>query len=172
MALFYKEWGIDLGTVNTVIAEGGQIVLSEPTTVVIDSDAEKVVEVGEEARHMFGRVPEGYDVVHPLQDGAIADFEVAQVLLTWFLRKVCGSITPFKPRAMVTVPHGVTSVERRAASEAVLRAGCREVFLVTRTLAAAVGAGLRTSTPSGTLVVYLGGGVAEASVITRTGPPV
>jgi rod shape-determining protein MreB len=172
MALFYKELGIDLGTVNTVIAEGGQIVLSEPTTVVIDTDAQKVVEVGEEARHMYGRVPEGYDVVYPLQDGAIADFEVAQVLLTWFLRKVCGSITPFKPRAMVTVPYGITSVERRAASEAVLRAGCREVFLIQRTLAAAIGAGLPISTPSGNMVAYLGGGVAESSVITMNGPVV
>ena len=172
MALFYKELGIDLGTVNTIISEGGQIILSEPTMVVIDVDAQKVVEVGEEARHMYGRVPEGYEVVHPMQDGAIADFEVAQVLLTWFIRKVCGAVSPFKPRAMVTVPHGITSVERRAASEAVLRAGCREVFLVTRTLAAAVGAGLPISTPSGNMVVYLGGGVTEASVITMNGPVV
>ena len=172
MALFYKELGIDLGTVNTIIAEGGQIVLSEPTMVVIDEDEQKIVEVGEQARHMYGRVPEGYEVVHPLQYGAIADFEVTQVLLTWFIRKVCGSISPFKPRAMVTVPHGITSVERRAASEAVLRAGCREVFLVTRTLAAAVGAGLPISTPSGNMVVYLGGGVTEASVITMNGPVV
>jgi rod shape-determining protein MreB len=172
MALFYKELGIDLGTVNTIISEGGQIVLSEPTIVVIDVDAQKVVEVGEEARHMYGRVPEGYEVVHPMQYGAIADFEVAQVLLTWFIRKVCGTLSPFKPRAMVTIPHGITSVERRAASEAVLRAGCREVFLVTRTLAAAVGAGLPISTPSGNMVVYLGGGVAEAAVITMNGPVV
>src|SRR4030042_6218265 len=103
MALFYKELGIDLGTVNTIISEGGQIVLSEPTMVVIDVDAQKVVEVGEEARHMYGRVPEGYEVVHPMQYGAIAGFAVAQVLLTWFIRKVCGTISPFKPRAMVTI---------------------------------------------------------------------
>jgi rod shape-determining protein MreB len=99
MALLYKELGIDLGTVNTIISEGGQIVLSEPTMVVIDVDEQKVVEVGEQARHMFGRVPEGYEVCHPMQDGAIADFEVAQVLLTWFIRKVSGAVSPFKPRA-------------------------------------------------------------------------
>jgi rod shape-determining protein MreB len=169
MALLYKELGIDFGTVNTIIAEGGQIVLSEPTMVVIDVDEQKVVEVGTEARHMYGRVPEGYEVVHPLRDGVIADFEVAQTLLTWFLRKVCGSVSPFKPRAMMTIPHGITSVERRAASEAALRSGCREVFLVHRTMAAAVGAGLPVSTPSGNMVVYLGGGVAEANVITMNG---
>jgi rod shape-determining protein MreB len=169
MALFYKELGIDLGTVNTIIAEGGQIVLSEPTMVVIDVDEQKVVEVGEEAHHMYGRVPEGYEVIYPMKDGVIADFEVTQVLLTWFLRKVCGSFSPFKPRASVTVPSGVTSVEKRAASEAVLRAGCREVLLVPRTLAAAVGAGLPVGTPSGNMVVYLGGGVAEAAVITMNG---
>jgi rod shape-determining protein MreB len=169
MALFYKELGIDFGTVNTIIAEGGQIVLSEPTMVVIDVDEQKVVEVGEEARHMYGRVPEGYEVIHPLRDGVIADFEVAQTLLTWFLRKVTGSVSPFKPRAIITVPYGITSVERRAASEAALRSGCREVHLVSGTTAAAVGAGLPVSTPSGNMVVYLGGGVAEASVISMNG---
>lgn len=169
MALFYKELGIDFGTVNTIIAEGGQIILSEPTMVVIDVDEQKVVEVGEQARHMYGRVPEGYEVIHPLRDGVIADFEVSQTLLTWFLRKVTGSVSPFKPRAMMTIPHGVTSVERRAASEVALRAGCREVHLVQRSMAAAVGAGLPVSTPSGNMVVYLGGGVAEASVISMNG---
>jgi rod shape-determining protein MreB len=169
MALFYKELGIDFGTVNTIISEGGQIVLSEPSMVVIDVEELKVVEVGEEARHMYGRVPEGYEVLHPLRDGVIADFEVAQTLLTWFLRKVTGSISPFKPRAMMTIPHGITSVERRAASEVALRSGCREVHLVSRSMAAAVGAGLPVSTPSGNMVVYLGGGGAEASVISMNG---
>ena len=170
MALFSKELGIDLGTVNTIIAEGGQIVLSEPTMAVIDVDEQQVKDVGAEARQMYGRVPEGLEVMYPMRDGVIADFEVTQILLKVFLGKVCGQLSMFKPRAMMTVPHGVTSVERRAASEAALRAGCREVLLIQRTLAAAVGAGLPVGTPSGNMVVYIGGGVTEASVIAMNGP--
>jgi rod shape-determining protein MreB and related proteins len=170
MALFSKGLGIDLGTVNTIIAESGQIVLSEPSMAMIDVDENQVKDVGAGARAMYGRVPEGFEVVYPMRDGVIADFEVTQIMLKVFLSKVCGQLSFFKPKACVTVPHEITSVERRAASEAALRAGCSEVILAQRTMAAAVGAELPINTPTGNMVVYIGGGVTEASVIALNGP--
>ena len=169
MALLYRDLGVDLGTVNTLIAEGGEIVLSEPTMAAIDVDDQKIVALGQEAKDMYGRVPEGIEVMYPLRDGVIADYEVTERILSYFIQKVCGPVRLFKPRAMVTVPYGVTSVEGRAAHEAAFRAGCREVFLVPRTLAAAVGSGLPIGTPSGNMVVYLGGGASESSVIAVNG---
>jgi rod shape-determining protein MreB len=169
MALLYRDLGVDLGTVNTLIAEGGEIVLSEPTMAAIDVDDQKIVALGQEAKDMYGRVPEGIEVMYPLRDGVIADYEVTERILSYFIQKVCGPVRLFKPRAMVTVPYGVTSVEGRAAHEAAFRAGCREVYLVPRTLAAAVGSGLPIATPSGNMVVYLGGGASESSVIAVNG---
>ena len=169
MALLYRELGIDLGTVNTLIAEGGEIVLSEPTMAAIDVDEQKIVALGQEAKDMYGRVPEGIQVMYPLRDGVIADYEVTERILAYFIQKVCGPVRLFKPRAMVTVPYGVTSVEGRAAHEATFRAGSREVTLVQRSLAAAVGAGLPIGTPSGNMVVYLGGGASESAVIAVNG---
>jgi rod shape-determining protein MreB len=169
MALLYRDLGIDLGTINTLIAEGGEIVLSEPTMAAIDVEEQKIVALGQEAKDMYGRVPEGIEVMYPLRDGVIADYEVTERILSYFIQKVCGPVRIFKPRAMVTVPYGVTSVEGRAAHEAAFRAGCREVFLVPRTLAAAVGSGLPVGTPSGNMVVYLGGGTSESSVIAVNG---
>ncbi|OGO49281.1 MAG: rod shape-determining protein [Chloroflexi bacterium RBG_16_64_43] len=169
MALLYRELGIDLGTVNTLIAEGGEIVLSEPTMAAIDVDEQKIVALGQEAKDMYGRVPEGIQVMYPLRDGVIADYEVTERILAYFIQKVCGPVRLFKPRAMVTVPYGVTSVEGRAAHEATFRAGSREVILVQRALAAAVGAGLPIGTPSGNMVVYLGGGASESAVISVNG---
>jgi len=169
MALLYRDLGIDLGTINTLIAEGGEIVLSEPTMAAIDVEEQKIVALGQEAKDMYGRVSEGIEVMYPLRDGVIADYEVTERILSYFIQKVCGPVRIFKPRAMVTVPYGVTSVEGRAAHEAAFRAGCREVFLVPRTLAAAVGSGLPVGTPSGNMVVYLGGGTSESSVIAVNG---
>jgi len=169
MALLYRDLGIDLGTINTLIAEGGEIVLSELTMAAIDVEEQKIVALGQEAKDMYGRVPEGIEVMYPLRDGVIADYEVTERILSYFIQKVCGPVRIFKPRAMVTVPYGVTSVEGRAAHEAAFRAGCREVFLVPRTLAAAVGSGLPVGTPSGNMVVYLGGGTSESSVIAVNG---
>ncbi|MCX6025738.1 MAG: rod shape-determining protein [Chloroflexi bacterium] len=169
MALLYRELGIDLGTVNTLIAEGGEVVLSEPTMAAIDVDEQKIVALGQEAKDMYGRVPEGIQVMYPLRDGVIADYEVTERILSYFIQKVCGPLRLFKPRAMVTVPYGVTSVEGRAAHEATFRAGSREVFLVPRSLAAAAGAGLPIGTPSGNMVVYLGGGASESAVIAVNG---
>jgi len=169
MALFGKDLGIDLGTVNTLICERGEIVLHEPTVVAIDVDELKIVEVGQAAREMDGRVPEEIEVMRPLRDGVIADFEVTHRMLGHFIEKVCGPARLFKPRVMITVPYGVTSVESRAVHEAALQAGSRDAHLIQEPLAGAIGVGLPIATPSGNMVVNLGGGGVQAAVIAMTG---
>jgi rod shape-determining protein MreB len=169
MGLFGKDLGIDLGTVNTLICEGDEIVLHEPTVVAVDIEELKIVEVGQAAREMDGRVPETIEVMRPLRDGVIADFEITHRMLGHFLEKVCGPARLFKPRVMITVPYGVTSVESRAVHEAGLQAGSREVHLIQEPLAAAIGVGLPIATPSGNLVVDLGGGVTQAAVLAMSG---
>lgn len=169
MALFGKDLGIHLGTVNTVICEGDQVALYEPTVVAIDSDELKIVEVGQAAREMDGRTPEIIEVMRPLHEGVIADFEVTQRMLGYFIEKVCGPARLFKPRVMITVPEGATSVERRAVHEAALQAGSRQVYLIQEPLAAAIGIGLPIATPSGNMVVGLGGGSTQAAVLAMSG---
>lgn len=169
MPVFGKDLGIDLGTVNTLISDNGEIVLHEPTVVAIDIEELKIVDVGQSAREMDGRVPEVIEVSRPLRDGVIADFEVTHRMLGHFIEKVCGPARLFKPRVMITVPLGVTSVESRAVHEAALQAGSREVYLIQEPLAAAIGVGLPIATPSGNMVVDLGGGVTQAAVIAMSG---
>lgn len=169
MAIFGKDLGVDLGTVNTLIAEGDEIVLHEPTVVAVDIEELKIVDVGHSAREMDGRVPEVIEVTRPLREGVIADFEITQRMLGHFIERVCGSARLFKPRVMMTVPLGVTSVESRAVHEAALQAGSREVYLIQEPLAAAIGVGLPIATPSGNMTVILGGGVVQAAVIAMSG---
>ncbi|MBI3362500.1 MAG: rod shape-determining protein, partial [Chloroflexi bacterium] len=114
MALLYKDIGIDLGTVNILIYQGGEIVLHEPCLAAIEIDEQKLVAIGQEARDMYGRVGENIEVMRPLRDGVIADYEVTERMLSYFIAKVCGPLRLFKPRTMVSVPWGVTSVESRA----------------------------------------------------------
>ncbi len=169
MPLFGKDLGIDLGTVNTLICEGDEIVLHEPTVVAIDIEELKIVDVGHSARDMDGRVPEVIEVSRPLREGVIADFEVTHRMLGHFIEKVSGPTRLFKPRVMITAPLGATSVERRAVHEAALQAGSREVHLIQEPLAAAIGVGLPIATPSGNMVVVLGGGVTQAAVMAMSG---
>lgn len=169
MAIFGKDLGVDLGTVNTLIAEGDEIVLHEPTVVAVDIEELKIVDVGHSAREMDGRVPEVIEVTRPLREGVIADFEITQRMLGHFIERVCGPTRLFKPRVMMTVPLGVTSVESRAVHEAALQAGSREVYLIQEPLAAAIGVGLPIATPSGNMTVILGGGVVQAAVIAMSG---
>jgi len=169
VALFGKELGVDLGSVNTLICDGGEIVLHEPTMVAVDVEQMKIVEVGQAAREMDGRVPEVIEVMRPVRDGVIAEFEVTMRMLRIFVEKVCGPARLFKPRVMITVPFGVTSVESRAVHEAALQAGSRDVHLIQEPLAAAIGVGLPIATPSGNLVVVLGGGVTQAAVMAMSG---
>ncbi|MBF8256596.1 MAG: rod shape-determining protein [Anaerolineales bacterium] len=169
MPLFGKDLGIHLGTVNTVICEGDEVLLYEPTVVAIDSEELKIVEVGQAAREMDGRTPDIIEVMRPLHQGVIADFEVTQRMLGYFIEKVCGPARLFKPRVMITVPEGATSVERRAVHEAALQAGSRQVYLIQEPLAAAIGIGLPIATPSGNMVVGLGGGSTQAAVLAMSG---
>ena len=169
MALFGKDLGIDLGTVNTLICEEGEIVLHEPTVVAIDIEELKIVDVGQAANDMDGRVPEAMEVARPLRDGVIADFEITHRMLGHFIEQVSGPTRLFKPRVMITVPLGATSVESRAVHEATIQAGSRDVYLIQQPLAAAIGVGLPIATPSGNMVVSLGGGVTQAAVMAMSG---
>ena len=169
MALFSKNLGIDLGTVNTLVCEGGEVVLHEPTVVAIAIAEAKIVAVGQEARDMYGRAPDSIEVMRPMRDGVIADYEVTQKLLGYVIAKVCGPFRLFRPNVIITVPYGVTSVESRAVQEATLQAGAREAFLIPEPLAGALGADLPVSTPTGNMVVDLGGGCSEAAVVSMNG---
>jgi rod shape-determining protein MreB and related proteins len=169
MALFSKELGIDLGTLFIRVAEGGHIVLQEPTVAAIVVEEQKMVAWGQEAQDMFGRVPDTLEVIRPLHNGVIADYEVTEYMLEALLRKVSGSLRIFRPRVMITVPFGVTSVESRAVHEAVLQAGSREAYLIQQPLAAAIGVDLPIGTPSGNMIVCLGGGTTQAAVLAMYG---
>ena len=165
MPVFSRELGIDLGTVNIVIAEGKQIILQEPTVVAIVADEQKMVEWGQAARDMLGRVSESIEVVRPMQHGVIAEFEVTENLLHFLIKKICGPMLVFRPKLILTVPYGITSVETRAVHEAGLGAGSREVVLIKQPLAAGLGIDLPISTPSGNMIISLGGGTNQAAVL-------
>lgn len=160
-----RELGIDLGTSNTVIAEGSQVLLNEPSTVSILLDEWKMIEWGQAAKDMFGRVPEGIEVLNPLQHGVIAEYEITENLLKYLVQKIVGPMLLFKPRIILTVPCGVTSVENRAVHEAGLGAGAREVFLIQQPLAAAIGVDLPIAPPTGNMIISLGGGTHQAAVL-------
>lgn len=169
MSILRAEIGVDLGTVNVLIyVRGKGIVIQEPSVVAILTREEIVVEVGEEARQMYGRTPEEIEVARPLREGVIADYQVTQKMLQHFLNRAKGfSLLP--PRVVIGVPYGVTSVERRAVREAAIEAGAGEVFLIREPLAAAFGAGLPVDTATGNMVVDIGGGTAEAAVVSMNG---
>lgn len=169
MALFSKDLGINLGTINTLVCEGGEIVLHEPTIVAITVAEQKVVALGQEARDMYGRAPDSIEVMRPLREGVVADYAVTQIFLQKIIEQVCGRFRLFRPNVVITVPWGVTSVESRAVQEATLQAGAREVFLIPEPLAAALGADLPVATPTGNMVVDLGGGATEAAVVSMNG---
>ncbi len=169
MALFSKDLGIDLGTNNTRAAEGSQVILEEPTVAAIIISEQKMVSWGKEAQDMLGRVPDSIEVNRPLRNGVIADYEVAEYILRDILRKVGGPLQFFRPQVMITVPNGITSVERRAVHEAALQAGARDVALIQQPLAAAIGVDLPIGTPSGNLILSLGGGTTQVAVIAMYG---
>jgi rod shape-determining protein MreB len=167
MGLFDKKLGVDLGTINTLIYERDQIVLQEPTLVALTVEDERIVEIGQPAREMMGRVDdEDIQIIRPVQNGAIADYEVAEAMLRHYFAKIAGRVRFFKPSVMMSVPYGANSVEKRAIYAAAIAAGAREAFLIWEPLAAALGAGLPVGTPAGDMVVNIGGGVTEAAVLT------
>ncbi|MCY3573589.1 MAG: rod shape-determining protein [Chloroflexi bacterium] len=167
MVQFGKRLGLDLGTVNVLIYDSGRIVLQEPSLVALLAEEERIVDFGQPAREMLGRVDdEDIQVMRPLQNGVIADYEVVEAMLEYFFGRIAGRIRLFRPTVMVSVPYGATSVEKRAVREAILQAGAREVQLMWEPLASALGAGLPVGTPAGGMVINIGGGITEAAVLT------
>jgi rod shape-determining protein MreB len=170
---FSRDLGIDLGTANTLVhVRGKGIVISEPSVVAIDNKTKEVKAVGAEAKAMVGKTPSNIVAVRPLKDGVIADFDVVEKMLTYFIRKAheraVNVISP-RPRVVVGVPSGVTQVEMRAARDAALNANAREAFVVEEPMAAAIGAGLPVDEPIGSMIVDIGGGTTEVAVISLGG---
>lgn len=158
--------GIDLGTANTLVyVKGEGIVLSEPSVVAVDSNTREVLAIGEEAKKMLGRTPNNIVAIRPLRDGVIADFEIVEKMIKYFIRK----ISPYrwvKPKVVIGIPAGITEVEKRAVRESAQQAGVREIYLIEESLAAAIGANMPIYEPSGNMIVDIGGGTTEISVIS------
>ncbi|WJD97832.1 rod shape-determining protein [Streptomyces antimycoticus] len=165
-----RDMGIDLGTANTLVyVRGRGIVLNEPSVVAVNTADGSVLSVGSAAKETMGRTPTNIVAVRPLRDGVIADFEIAERMLRYFIKKVMGGRRLARPRVVVCVPSGITGVERRAVMEAATRAGARQVHLVEEPIAAAIGAGLPVSEPTGCMVVDIGGGTTEVAVVSLGG---
>ncbi|MBI2263703.1 MAG: rod shape-determining protein [Armatimonadetes bacterium] len=162
--------GIDLGTANVLVyVKGKGIVLREPSVVAIDRNVNRILAVGEHARLMLGKTPSNIVAIRPMRDGVIADYEVTETMLRYFIQKVCGRRLIFKPQVMICVPAEVTSVEKRAVIEAAISAGAKRAFLIEEPMAAAIGAGLPVDGPSGNMVVDIGGGTTDVAVISLGG---
>jgi rod shape-determining protein MreB len=165
-----KQIAIDLGTANTLVWVAGEgIVANEPTVVAISAEDSRVVAVGEDAKRMLGRTPETLIASRPMREGVIADYSTTEAMLKYFIEKVTGRVQLFKPDVMICVPAGCTQVERRAALDATLAAGASHAYLIDEPLAAAIGAGIPVSAPSGHMILDIGGGAAEAAVISLGG---
>lgn len=164
------DMGIDLGTANTLVhIKGKGIVLREPSVVAIKSDTGDVLAVGDEAKRMIGRTPGSIVAIRPMKDGVIADFDVTQAMLKYFIRKAMDTKSFVRPRVVVGVPSGVTEVEKRAVIDAAQQAGAREAYLIEEPMAAAIGAGLPVEEATGSMVVDIGGGTTEIAVISLGG---
>jgi rod shape-determining protein MreB len=169
-SLFSNDMGIDLGTANTLVYVKNQgIVLREPSVVAIDRENRRVLAIGTEAKRMLGRTPSSISAVRPLKNGVIADFEVTQEMIKYFIRKVHNRRSLLHPRIVIGIPSGITEVERRAVQESAEQAGAREVYLIEEPMAAAIGADLPISEPHGNFIVDIGGGTTEAAVISLGG---
>lgn len=167
---FTRDMGIDLGTANTLVyVKGRGIVLCEPSVVAMQRDSGAVLAVGEEAKRMIGRTPGNIVAIRPMKDGVIADFDVTQSMLRYFINKAHKKRVFVHPRVVVCVPSGVTEVEKRAVIEATLQAGAREAYLIEEPMAAAIGAGLPVHEPTGNMIVDIGGGTTEVAIISLGG---
>lgn len=169
---FARDIGIDLGTANTLVyMKGKGIIMREPSVVAVDNKTEelRVRSVGREAKAVIGRAPGSIIAVRPLKDGVIADFDVTAAMLQSFIRQACGSGWFIRPWVVICVPSGVTEVERRAVRQAAIKAGARQVTVIEEPMAAAIGAGLPTTEPVGSMIVDIGGGTAEVAVISLSG---
>jgi len=165
-----RSLGIDLGTVSVLIYQKGKgIVLQEPSVVSILRDSGKVLAVGEEAKNMLGKTPGNIIAIQPMKSGVIADYEITEKMLSYFIRKVCGDSKIFRPEVVICVPSGGTEVEKRAVLEATMQAGARKAYLIEEPIAAAIGAGLDISEPYGNMIVNVGGGTSDIAVISLGG---
>src|SRR5256714_1717752 len=171
--LFSNDLAIDLGTANTLtFVRGKGIVANEPSVVAVQrmgNGTKKVLAVGKQAKEMLGRAPGNIAAVRPMKDGVIADFEVTEAMLRYFISRVHNRQTLVKPRIIIGVPSGITEVEKRAVRDSALAAGAREVYLIEEPMAAAIGAGLPITEPSGNMIVDIGGGTTEVAVISLAG---
>jgi len=167
---FARDIGIDLGTANTLVyVKGRGIVIDEPSVVAVDRDRKTPLAVGSEAKQMLGRTPGNIVAIRPMKDGVIADFDTTQTMLKYFINKAGSRRAPFRPRIIISIPSGVTGVERRAVQDAALQAGAREAHVIEEPMAAAIGAGLPVEEPTGSMVVDIGGGTTEVAIISLGG---
>ena len=170
---FSNDLAIDLGTANTLVyVKGRGIVVSEPSVVAVSRDSrgpDRVRAVGKAAKEMLGRTPGHIVAIRPLKDGVIADFDITEAMLRYFIRRVHDRRTMVRPRIVIAVPSGITEVEKRAVRESAMLAGAREVYLVEEPMAAAIGAGLPVTEPSGNMIIDIGGGTTEVAVISLSG---
>ena len=170
---FSSDLAIDLGTANTLVyVKGRGIVVSEPSVVAVSRDGsgpDRVRAVGKAAKDMLGRTPAHIVAIRPLKDGVIADFDITEAMLRYFIRRVHDRRTMVRPRIVIAVPSGITEVEKRAVRESAMLAGAREVHLIEEPMAAALGAGLPVTEPSGNMIIDIGGGTTEVAVISLSG---
>ncbi len=167
---FGKDIGIDLGTASILIyVKDKGIVLKEPSVVAIEQKTGQMIAVGEEARRMLGRTPGNIVAVRPLREGVIADYDITERMLSYFIEKACGHSLFFKPRVMVCIPSGITGVEERAVRQAAMQAGARQAFLMEEPLAAAMGADMEINSPSGNMIIDIGGGTTDIAVLSLGG---
>jgi rod shape-determining protein MreB len=168
--LFSNDLSIDLGTANTLVYQKGKgIVMDEPSVVAVHKDTNRVLAVGKEAKNMLGRTPGSIVAIRPMRDGVIANFEITEAMLRYFIQKVHNRKTLVRPRIVISVPSGITQVEKRAVRDSAQSAGAREVYLVEEPMAAAIGAGMPIQEPSGNMIVDIGGGTTEVAVISLSG---
>jgi len=170
LGLFSNDMGIDLGTATTLVyVKGEGVVLREPSVVAIERGSSNVLAVGLEAKRMLGRTPGNIVAIRPMKDGVIADFEITEAMLRYFIKKVHHRRVLVRPRILIAIPSGITEVEKRAVKDSAERAGAREVFLIEEPIAAAIGVGLPIQEPIGNMVIDIGGGTTEIAVISLAG---
>lgn len=170
LGMFSNDLAIDLGTANTLVyLKGKGIVMDEPSVVAVNKDSNRVLAVGKEAKSMLGRTPGSIVAIRPMRDGVIANFEITEAMLRYFITKVHNRKALVRPRIVISVPSGITQVEKRAVKDSAQSAGAREVYLVEEPMAAAIGAGLPIQEPSGNMIVDIGGGTTEVAVISLSG---
>jgi len=167
---FSNDIGIDLGTANTLVyVKDKGIVLREPSVVAISTSTRKVLAVGEEAKRMLGRTPGNIQAIRPMKDGVIADFDITEAMLRYFIRKVHSNAFRIAPRVIIAIPSGITEVEKRAVKESATHAGAREVLTIEEPMAAAIGVGLPVDEPAANMIVDIGGGTTEIAIISLAG---